>query len=164
MLLVEIARPPGDFRTMAGELGYMLAGAAAGFQHVAGFSGKELLQHRPDRLMVAVKRRRVEPTAGFDRPSILAEFHDIFSHLTLFTSNRRSKCRYCWADNERRGDTLRATRCEGWKRAARPLAQHACGIQARGRKQSAGQARVSRAGCRTDRQPHARRETRQRRT
>jgi len=61
----------------------MLAGAAAGFHHVTGFPGKELLQHRPDRAMVAVKRRRVETTVGFDRPAILAEFHDIVSHDVL---------------------------------------------------------------------------------
>jgi len=33
--------------------------------------------------MVAVKRRRVETTVGFDRPAVLAEFHDIFSHDIL---------------------------------------------------------------------------------
>ena len=61
----------------------MLAGAAAGLDHVTGFAGKELLQHRPDRLMVAVKRRGVETAVGFDRPAVLAEFHDIFRHGIL---------------------------------------------------------------------------------
>ena len=61
----------------------MLAGAAAGLDHVAGFPGEELLQHGPDRLMVAVECRRVEPAVGFDRPAILAEFNDIFSHARL---------------------------------------------------------------------------------
>ena len=51
--------------------------------HVAGFAGEEFLQHRPDRLMVAVERRRIEPAVGFDRPAILAEFHHIFSHVSL---------------------------------------------------------------------------------
>ena len=68
---------------MAGEIDHMLAGAAAGFHHVTGFPGQELLQYRPYRLMVAVKRRRVETTVGFDRPAVLAEFHDIFSHDIL---------------------------------------------------------------------------------
>src|SRR5665647_3488761 len=81
MLLVEIARPPGDFRTAAGEIDHVLAGAAAGLDHVTGFSGKERLEHRPDRPMVAVKCRRIEAAVGFDRPAVLAEFHDIFSHL-----------------------------------------------------------------------------------
>src|SRR5450759_3954899 len=81
MLLVEIARPPGDFRRTAREIDHMLAGTAAGLDHVAGFAGKEFFQHRPDRPMVAVERRRVETAVGFDRPAILAEFHDIFRHL-----------------------------------------------------------------------------------
>ena len=51
--------------------------------HVTGFPGKEWLQHRADRAMVAVERRRVETTVGFDRPAVLAEFHDIFSHDVL---------------------------------------------------------------------------------
>src|SRR5437879_3098129 len=83
MLLVEVARPPGDLRTAAGEIDHMLAGAAAGFDHVTGFAGEEWLQHRPDRLMVAVKRRRIETTVWRDRPTVLSEFHDIFSHDIL---------------------------------------------------------------------------------
>jgi hypothetical protein len=31
--------------------------------------------------MVAVERRRVETTVGLDRPAVLAELHNIFSHL-----------------------------------------------------------------------------------
>ena len=38
MRLVEVARPPGDVGAMAGEMHHMLAGAAAGLQHVAGFA------------------------------------------------------------------------------------------------------------------------------
>jgi hypothetical protein len=37
--------------------------------------------HLADRLMIAVDRRRVAPAVRLDRPAILAEFHDIFSHL-----------------------------------------------------------------------------------
>ncbi len=68
---------------MAGEIDHMLAGAAAGLDHVAGFAGQEFFQHRPDRLMIAMERRRVETAVGFDRPSVLAEFHDIVSHVRL---------------------------------------------------------------------------------
>ena len=68
---------------MAGEIDHVLAGAAAGLNHVAGFAGKKLLQHGPDRLMVAVKCRRVEAAVGFDRPAVLTEFNDIFSHDRL---------------------------------------------------------------------------------
>ena len=71
VLLVEIARPPGNFRNMAGEIDHVLAGAAARLHYVAGFPGKELLQHRTDRAMIAVKCRRVETTVGLDRPAIL---------------------------------------------------------------------------------------------
>src|ERR1700716_146837 len=66
----------------------MLAGAAAGLNHVTGFAGEEWLHHRPDCPMVAVKRRRVEATVGQDRPAILAEFHDVFSHDILLD--------FCW--------------------------------------------------------------------
>src|SRR5450432_2814282 len=81
MLFVEIARPPNDIGKMAGEIDHMLAGAAAGLDRVAGFAGEEFFQHRPDRQMVAVKRRGVEPAVGFDRPPVLAEFDDVFSHV-----------------------------------------------------------------------------------
>jgi hypothetical protein len=68
---------------MAGEIDHMLAGAAADLNHIAGFPDEESLQHGPDRLMVAVKCRRVEPAIGFDWPAILTEFNDIFSHARL---------------------------------------------------------------------------------
>ena len=83
MLFVEIARPPDDIGRVAGEIDHMLAGAAAGFDDVAGFAREKSLQYRPDGLMIAVKRRRVETAVGLDRPAVLAEFHDIFSHNTL---------------------------------------------------------------------------------
>ena len=80
MLGVEIARPPNDVRHVTGEIDHMLAGTAAGLDHLAGFTGKLPLQQVADRLMVAVERGRVEAAVGFDRPAILAEFHDIFRH------------------------------------------------------------------------------------
>ena len=66
---------------MTGQIDHMLAGAAAGFDHIAGFAGKERLQHCPDRFMIAVKCRRVEAAVGFHRPAVLAKFHDIFNHV-----------------------------------------------------------------------------------
>jgi hypothetical protein len=33
--------------------------------------------------MIAMKRRRVEPAVGFDRPAILAELHHELSHINL---------------------------------------------------------------------------------
>jgi hypothetical protein len=68
---------------MAGQIDHMLAGAAAGLDRIAGFPGEESLQHGPDRLMVAVKCRRIEPPIGFGGPAILTEFNDIFSHAGL---------------------------------------------------------------------------------
>src|SRR5437588_12856078 len=80
MRLVEIARPPDDVRRLAGEIDDMLPGAAAGLHHVAGLTHQEFLQHRPDRCMVAVECSCVEAAVRLDRPAILAEFDDIFSH------------------------------------------------------------------------------------
>ena len=59
---------------------HMLAGAAAGLQHVAGFAGEEFPQDRPDRRVVAVERRRVEPAIGFNRLAGTGEFGTMFSH------------------------------------------------------------------------------------
>src|SRR5258707_12677162 len=78
--LVGIARPPGDVGGVAGKMHHMLAGAAAGLQHVAGFAGEEFLQDEPDRRVIAVERRSVQPAVGFDWPAILAEFRHIFRH------------------------------------------------------------------------------------
>src|ERR1700730_6334340 len=102
MVFVEIARPPHDLGKMRREIDHVLAGAAAGFDHIAGFAGKKPRQHRPDRLVVAVKCRRIETAVGFDRPAILAEFNDIFSHGTLHpphentsTPSSRTHCLRC---------------------------------------------------------------------
>jgi hypothetical protein len=74
---------------MAGEIHRVLAGAAAGLEHVTGFTGKEALQHLPDGLMIAVKGRSIEAAVGLDRPAVLAEFNDIFSHDTLRIADGR---------------------------------------------------------------------------
>ncbi|MEY9509865.1 hypothetical protein ABIF16_000596 [Bradyrhizobium elkanii] len=77
---MEVARPPGDVGRLTGEIDDMLAGAAAGFQHVAGLAGEVVLQDGPDRLMVAMVRRRIEPTVRLDRLAVLAELHHEFRH------------------------------------------------------------------------------------
>jgi hypothetical protein len=68
---------------MAREMDHVLTGAAAGLDRLAGFAREEALQHRPDRLMVAMKRRGIETAIGLDRPSIPAELHDKLSHRIL---------------------------------------------------------------------------------
>ena len=80
MRLVEIARPPDDVRRVTGEIDDMLPSAATGLHHVAGLAPQEFLQHRPDRCMVAMECGCVEAAVCLDRPAILAEFDDIFSH------------------------------------------------------------------------------------
>src|SRR5580693_7214366 len=93
MPFIQIARPPGDLGRASREIDHMLAGAAAGLHDVTRFPGKEAFQCRPDRLMVAVERRRVETSVGFDRPAVLAEFLDIFRHGALRThSLAKSTC------------------------------------------------------------------------
>jgi hypothetical protein len=42
----------------------MLAGAAADLQHVAGLRGQEIRHRRPDRVMIAVESRTVQPAIG----------------------------------------------------------------------------------------------------
>ena len=76
---------------MTGEIHHMLAGTAAGLDHVAGLVREIALQYRPDRLMVAVERGRVEAPVGLDPPAILAKFHDIFSHIGFAPGPLRSR-------------------------------------------------------------------------
>src|SRR5947209_1832075 len=80
MRLVEVARPPYDLRTVAGEIDHVLSGAAAGLDDVAGFAIEKFPQHLPNRLMVAVKCRRIQTPISFDRLAIPAEFHHVFRH------------------------------------------------------------------------------------
>src|SRR4051794_23756771 len=80
MLIVEIARPPDDLRTAGSKIDHMLAGAATCFENVAGLAVQEALEHRPDRLVIAVKRRCIQAAIRLDRPAVFAELHDIFSH------------------------------------------------------------------------------------
>jgi len=63
----------------------VLAGAAAGLDCIAGFASDESPQHRAERLVIAVKGRRVKPAVGPGTPTVLAEFNDIFNHGRLST-------------------------------------------------------------------------------
>jgi hypothetical protein len=66
---------------MAREMHYVLAGAAARLQHVARFAGEMLLQHGPDRLVVAMECRRIEAPV---RPGpVAAKFDRMLSHAGL---------------------------------------------------------------------------------
>jgi hypothetical protein len=66
---------------MAGEMDHVLAGSAADLDHVARTPGEVLFKRRPERLVIAVKGRRVEPAVGFDPTAVPAKFDDIFSQL-----------------------------------------------------------------------------------
>lgn len=89
---------------MTREMHDMLSGAAAGFQHVTGLAGQKRLQHRPDRLMVAVERGRIEPSIRLPRLAILAELCDILRHRALLGStltqphdhDRLKACNTAW--------------------------------------------------------------------
>ena len=61
----------------------VLTGAAAGLQHVAGLAHQEFLQRRPDRRVVAMECRSVEPPIGLDPPAVLAELDDKLRHMIL---------------------------------------------------------------------------------
>jgi hypothetical protein len=52
-------------------------------QHVTGPAFQELPQHRPNRLVVTMERRRVEAAIRRGRPAIPAEFGDLLRHNPL---------------------------------------------------------------------------------
>src|SRR4051794_32213514 len=81
MLVIEIARPPNDFRQMAREIDRMLASAAADLHHIAEFTGEKTLYPPWDRRVITGVRGRVETAVGLPRSAALAECHKIFSHL-----------------------------------------------------------------------------------
>jgi hypothetical protein len=80
MRFIEVARPPRDLGGSAREIHRMLPGAAAGFEHIAALAIEEPFQHRPNRLMIAVKCGRIQTAVRLDRLTILAEFDDVLSH------------------------------------------------------------------------------------
>ena len=83
MLFIVVARPPGNAGGALRKVHHMLAGAAAGLQHVAGLASQESRKHRPDRLVIAVVGSGIEPPIGLLWPPILAEFDHIFRHDKL---------------------------------------------------------------------------------
>jgi hypothetical protein len=82
MALVEVARPPDEVGRVAGEMNHVLAGSTAEFHRVAGAARQILFQRRPDRFVIAMKGRRIEPAIRLDPSAIPAEFDDIFSQVT----------------------------------------------------------------------------------
>ena len=64
MRVIYVARPPIEVLRSTRKLCHMLAGTAADFQHVAGLPGQEIRHRRPDRVVIAVESRTVQPTIG----------------------------------------------------------------------------------------------------
>src|SRR3569832_2056188 len=91
VIVVEIARPPRDVRKLPGEFDDVLARPASHLDRIAGFFGQVPRQPALDRLMVAVKGRRIEPPVRLPADAILAELDDKTGHNSSpeFTSLRR---------------------------------------------------------------------------
>jgi hypothetical protein len=68
---------------MTGEFDDVLAGAAAGLDRIAGFPGKMAPEQAKDRLMIAVKGRRIEPPVRFATAATFAKFNDIIGQSRL---------------------------------------------------------------------------------
>ena len=82
MALVEIARPPDQAGRVASKMNDMLSCSAAEFHDVAGRSGKMSFERRPDRLVIAMEGRRIEPPIRLDPAAVPAKFDEIFSQVT----------------------------------------------------------------------------------
>ncbi|BBZ91219.1 hypothetical protein BDS110ZK25_51280 [Bradyrhizobium diazoefficiens] len=67
---------------MAGEMDHVLAGSAADLDNVSGTAGKVLFQSRPERLVIAMECRCIEPPIWLDPSAVPAKFDDIFSQVT----------------------------------------------------------------------------------
>ena len=66
---------------MAGEMDHVLAGSTADLDHVARPSGEVFFERGPERLVIAMERRRIEAAVGLDPPAVPAKFNDIFSQF-----------------------------------------------------------------------------------
>ena len=97
--LVQVARPPDEIGRVSGEMDHVLAGSTADLDDVAGAIGEISFQRRPERLVIAMKRRRVQPAIRLDPAAVPAKFDDIFSQLTSPEMNSRQ--------NESQGQTPR---------------------------------------------------------
>src|SRR5262245_14075670 len=80
MRIVDIARPPVNPRHPSGECSCVLTGATADLKEIAALRRKKPADRCPDRLMVAMKGRRVEAAIGLRRRSRLAVLDDEFWH------------------------------------------------------------------------------------
>src|SRR5215470_17344474 len=80
MRIVNVTWPPGQTRRPTCKFGYMLTGAAAGFQHIARLRQQESRYCRPDRFMVAVIGRTVQAAIGRGRVGVFAVLDDEFGH------------------------------------------------------------------------------------
>jgi hypothetical protein len=63
------------------EMDHVLAGSAAELDDVAGQACEMLFQRRPERLVIAMKCRCIEPPIRLDPSAVPAKFDDIFSQL-----------------------------------------------------------------------------------
>ena len=76
VVLIEIARPPHDTGGVRRKVDDVLAGTTADLDHVTGFTREEFLQHRPDRFMDAMDRRRDETAIRLDSLAKIAKNYD----------------------------------------------------------------------------------------
>src|SRR6476646_11235473 len=80
MRVIYVARPPAEVLRPARELRHVLAGSAADLQHGASLLRKEIRHRRPDRLVIAVESRTVQPAIGRGRIGISPVLDDEFDH------------------------------------------------------------------------------------
>jgi hypothetical protein len=63
------------------EMDHVLPGSTAELDHVAGGACEMLAQCRPERLVIAMKCRSIEPPIRLDPSAVPAKFDDIFSQV-----------------------------------------------------------------------------------
>ena len=66
---------------MTGEVNHVLAGSTADLDHVSRPVGEMPAQHRPERRVIAMEGRRIQPTVGLDPAAVPAEFGHVLSQL-----------------------------------------------------------------------------------
>ena len=79
-----------DLRRRLSERGDVLAGTAAELEGVSGLSLQEGRQNRPDRGVIAMEGRGVEPSVGFRRLADIAKFNHVGRH-DLYPERRTSR-------------------------------------------------------------------------
>ena len=111
MRVVNIAWPPIQVRRAARKFRDMLTGAAADLQHVAALRRKETGDRQPDRFVIAVKCRSVQPAVACRWLTIFAVLDDEFNHAA--------------AENHR-GSAIRHDRWPGSKAVCRSWPAEDC--------------------------------------